>query len=118
MLDGVECTGRREAWAVCRLQEQLNLSDAERDAIGWHKIVQDGREYVLWQQNGASHEVMAFELNDDDVQRLCRALDQFRMVPARDRNWYEPLVRQLPEPPLPALGPPPALAAANGVGMR
>lgn len=100
MLDNVECHGRREVWAVCRLQEHLQLSDEEREAVGWQKVVQpDGREYQVWQLNPAAREVKDYEVGDDDLQRLCRAVDQFRMVPGRDRMWYESLVRQLPPPP-------------------
>ena len=99
MLDNLECHGRREVWAVCRLQEALTLSDEEREAVGWQKVVQpDGREYQVWQLNSSSRATKNYEISDDDLQRLCRAVDQFRMVPGRDRIWYEPLIRQLPPP--------------------
>jgi hypothetical protein len=97
MLDAVECHGRREAWATCRLQEQFSLSDAEKQAIGWRTVVQDGREYATWNNAASATESRNYELSDDDMQRLVRAIDQFRMVPGRDRLWYEPLVAQLPE---------------------
>lgn len=112
MLDAVECPGRRETWAVCRLQEQLSLTDEERAAIGWRKIIQDGREYAIWQSNIAC-EARDYELSDDDIARLCRAVDQFRVVLGRDRAWWEPLTRQLPAPPEPALQ-----AMVNGAGSR
>ena len=101
MLDGVECPGgRREVWAVCRLQEHINLNDDEKAAVGYQKLRSpDGREYVTWSLNNNGHHApREFELSDDDAQRLCRAVDSFRVVLVRDRSWYEPLVAQLPKP--------------------
>jgi hypothetical protein len=103
MLDALECGGRREAYAVCKLQDQINLSDAEKNAINWRKVSSpDGREYATWTMNEAATKHEMFEIADDDVSRLSRAVDQFRMVPGRDRVWYEPLVAQLPAPAEPA----------------
>lgn len=106
MLDGAECPGgRREVFAVCRLQERIDLDDDERKAVGWRKAMSpDGRQYVTWNlaTNGA-HTLKEIELGDDDVTRLCRAVDGFNVVLGRDRGWYEPLVAQLPQ-----------LAEANG----
>lgn len=116
MLDALECPGRREVFAICRLQEKLQLSDEEREAVGYQKIMQDGREYVLWQQNEICRAPKPFEVADDDMARLCRAVDQFRMVPARDRAWYDPLVKQLPEPSEQQQAQP--VAALNGAGAR
>ena len=97
MLDGLECQGRREAWAVCNLQQQLDLSDGEREAIGWRKQkTPDGREYVLWNMSGI--DARPYELNDEDILRICRAVDQYRVVLGRDRSWWEPLTAQLPKP--------------------
>lgn len=99
MLDNLECPGRREVYAVCRLQEQLQLSDEEREAVGYQRIVQpNGQIYQAWQVNSASQAIKDYDVSDDDIQRLCRAIDQFRMVPMRDRMWYEPLIKQLPPP--------------------
>jgi hypothetical protein len=108
MLDGAECPGgRREVWAVCRLQEQVDLNDDEKQAVGYRKLAgPDGREYVTWQLGNGVHRLKEFELTDDDLARLCRAIDGFRVVLARDRSWYEPLVAQLP------------LAEAAAVGAR
>lgn len=99
MLDSLECHGRREVFAVCRLQEHFQLSDEEREAVGWQKILQpDGREYQVWQLNPAARVLKDYEISDDDLKRLCNAVDQFRMVPGRDRMWYDGLVKQLPPP--------------------
>lgn len=98
MLDALEVQGRREAWAVCDLQKQIDLSDGERDAIGWRKArAADGREYVVWNSTNGL-QPRAYEFNDGDTGRICRAIDQYRVVLGRDRSWWEPLASQLPEP--------------------
>lgn len=101
MLDQAECPGgRREAWAVCKLQEHIDLTDDEKAAVGWRRLTApDGREYMTWNLNGnGAYAPKEFEVSDDDVTRLCRAIDGFRVVWGRDRVWYEPLVAQLPQP--------------------
>ena len=102
MLDGLECQGRREAFAVCRLQEKLELTDEERAAIGWQKMKTPGpdgreREYTLWQNNGAIR-AREFELPEDDVTRICNAVDKYPVVLGRDKHWWLPLTLQLPKP--------------------
>lgn len=101
MLDGIEGVGRRENWAICRLQDQLKLTDEEKIAVGWQEIVADGNTYVRWNGPEVSRH-KTFEIADDDLARLCRAIDQYRFVRARDKQWYDPLIAQLPEPPKPA----------------
>lgn len=99
MLEALECQGRREAFAVCDLQKQIDLSDDERNAIGWRKSrAPDGREFILWnsQQNGVAPR--AYELSEADTARVCRAFDQYHVVLGRDRSWWEPLAAQLPQP--------------------
>lgn len=98
ILDGLECPGRREGFAVCRLQEKLDLTDQEREAIGWRKLKSpDGREYVMWNSNG-TFDRREYDLAEDDVQRICRAMDKFPVVLGRDKSWWLPLTAQLPEP--------------------
>lgn len=99
ILDGVEATGRREAWAVCKLQDQLQITDEEKEHIGWKSLPQpDGRVYATWRMDNGARDLKPFEFADEDMKRVCRAVDQFRMIPSRDRVWWEPLVAQLPEP--------------------
>ena|SRR5215475_11242758 len=97
ILDGLECHGRREAYAVCRLQEQLDLNDDERTIIGWRKQKDDkGREYVLWNAQAVIG-VKPYEISEDDLSRICKAIDKYPAVLARDKNWYLPLIAQLPD---------------------
>ena len=98
IFDGLECTGRRETWAVCALQSKLELSDEERQEINLRALSgSDRRTYLVWDNNGAIR-VREFEFAADDVGRICRALDGYRVVLGRDRAWWEPLTAQLPEP--------------------
>lgn len=117
MLDGVEAHGRREAWAVCRLQDQFRLTDEEREQIGWKietvATPQGPREFATWKPDYAARELKPFTIEADDVKRLCAAIDQFRMVPGRDRVWWAPLVEQLPEAAEPTLVPA-SQAVVNG----
>lgn len=99
ILDGLESQGRREAFAVCRLQETIDLNDREREAVGLKKMkTPDGRDYVMWQPNVDTVPAREYELPDADVDRICRALDNYRVVLGRDRLWWEPLIAQLPSP--------------------
>ena len=101
MLDAMERQGRREDWSICDLQKRIDLNDAERDAIGYQTLfTPDGRPYAAqWNPpNGNSPQPMQIELNDADAKRVIRAVDTFRMVPVRDRTWWDSLVSQLPAP--------------------
>lgn len=98
MLDRLECQGRREVWAVCALQSKLDLSDEERTAIGYRKeSTPDGGQFVCWSNNG-SIQAKPYELDDGDVKRISKAMDQYPVVLGRDKQWWEPLSAQLPEP--------------------
>ena len=101
MLDALERQGRREDWSICDLQKRIDLSDPERDAIGYKQFKDgSGRVYAVgWNPpngNGNGPGPFEIELNDADAQRLIRAVENHRMVPMRDRSWWEPLVAQLP----------------------
>jgi hypothetical protein len=97
ILDGMECHGRKDAWSVCKLQEQFELDDSERERIGWRKQkTDDGREYVVWNAQ-ASLPVRDYDLSKDDTDRICRALEKAPIVLARDKSWFTPLSMQLPD---------------------
>ena len=101
-LDLLENIGRREGFAVCRLQEKLDLTDQEREVVGLRKLkAENGRVYTLWNNNGQA--ALEYDLSEDDVQRITNAIDKYPMVLARDRQWWLSLTAQLP-----------ALAESNG----
>ena len=95
MLDNLENFGRRETWAVCALQEKLDLNDHEREVVGWRRMrAENGREYVVWNRE-VEAEPKDFELTDDDVKRICGAIDKYPVVLGRDKHWWIPLTTQL-----------------------
>ena len=96
MLDLLENFGRRETWAVCALQEKLDLNDGERERVGWRRTRADnGREFVIWNRE-TDIEPRDFEFSEDDVKRICNAIDKYPVVLGRDKHWWVPLTAQLP----------------------
>ena len=96
MLDLLENFGRRETWAVCALQERLDLNDHERESVGWHRTRADnGREFVIWNRE-ATIDPRDFDFTEDDVKRICNAIDKYPVVLGRDKHWWVPLTSQLP----------------------
>lgn len=98
LLDLVECPGRREAWAVGKLQDLLDLDEEERQTLELHKVVTEGRENYQW--NGTKTIApRTYTLATEDIARISRALDKMPggLVLGRDR-WFKPLQAQLPEP--------------------
>ena len=97
-LDRLESVGRRDGFAVCRLQERLELTDQEREAIGWRKMnVNNGQEFVSWNNNNGLP-AKEYDLSEDDIKRLCNAIDKYPVVLGRDKHWWVPLTAQLPQP--------------------
>ena len=97
VLDTVECQGRREGFAICKIQEQLDLNEEEKLAIGYKKErAPDGREYVMWNESGDGN-LLEFKFNEDDSKRITNAIDNYKVILARDKSWWVPLVTQLPE---------------------
>ena len=97
ILDTVECQGRREAHAICKLQDTIDLSDKEKESIGYRKDrAADGREYVMWANTNGLH-AREFIFADADSKRITSALDNYKVILARDKTWWLPLVAQIPE---------------------
>jgi len=96
ILKSMEVVGRFEVWKTCQLANSIDLNDQEREAIGWRKVkVADNKEYVVWD---TTIQPLEYRLETDDIERICKAVDIARIVPARDLFWYDPLVAQLPPP--------------------
>jgi hypothetical protein len=97
ILETLESAGRREAWAVCKLQDQLELNDEEKSAIGLKKeTAPDGRERLVWDVTKPTI-YCEYEFQNEDIGRICHALDKVPIVLSRDR-WFRTLNAQLPEP--------------------
>jgi hypothetical protein len=96
IMDGIEYP-RREAWEICRLQHEIDLSDDEKTLIGYKiERTNDGRQYAQWNNNGHI-KAKEFEFDKEDSKRIEEALDKHKVVLVRDRNWWIPLVKQFQE---------------------
>jgi hypothetical protein len=128
LLNAVEAKGRWESWCVCALQKKLDLDAEERTIIGWRKertepvFDEDGkmkeppRDYVLWNRL-STLPLIEYEMDEDEIDLICKALENAVIVQARDGEWYNPLNEQLPKPkkamPLPQNGMVPVGAASG-----
>lgn len=107
ILDGYEPpqespSKRKIGWDICKLQEKIDLSEEDKKSIKWRKevVVDDAgraREFVLWEKN-VSLPDREVDLSDNEIDLLCKALDKYPVVMARDKSWWVPLNMQLPEP--------------------
>lgn len=86
-----------ETRAVWKLQDELNLSSEEKEAIGHISQFLNGGEVQGWDKS-KSLPLKTYELSDGDVARIQRAIQQFSYHRAASaRPWLEPLLSQLPE---------------------
>jgi hypothetical protein len=92
LLDVMEASGRREAHAICKLQDMIDLTTQEREAIHLEQV---GQGYK-WDPE-KTLPAREFDLKADDIERICKALEGARFVLGRDR-WFRSLNAQLPEP--------------------
>lgn len=98
LLDAIECSGRREAWATCKLQETLDLNPQEREQIGLRKETTiDGRDGYRWDLS-KSLEPRQYTVNQEDLDRIGRALDLVPVWVLGRERWFKALQAQLPEP--------------------
>lgn len=97
ILDMMEVQGRREVHAICNLQNFIDLSDDEKKEINYTKQkATDGREYAMWAANGSADHVKKFEFSEADKDRITKAIDGYRVILARDKSWWMPLIAQIP----------------------
>src|SRR5215471_6697317 len=96
VLDSMEVQGRREIHAICKLQDEIDLSDEEKKSISYEKHrTPNGQEYATWALNSDGY-VKEFKLSDADSSRITRAIDSYRVALARDKSWWMPLISQMP----------------------
>jgi len=110
LLDVMEASGRREAHAICKLQDTLDLTPEERETIQLEKVPTAQGQAYRWDP-AKTLPVREIDLATEDIDRICKALDLARIIPGRDR-WFRSLNAQLPEPTDP---PAPATEATNGI---
>lgn len=110
LLDVTEASGRREAHAICKLQDLIDLNAQEREAINLEQVNVGGQGQAYRWDPAKTLPAFEYDLAQPDIERICKALDMARIMLGRDR-WFRALNAQLPEP---DVGPgDPAIAAAN-----
>ena len=96
LLDTLEVPGRREAHAICKLQDVLDLDQEEREAIRLEQVNMNGNQGYRWDAS-VNLPPKQYDLAPADIERITKALDTARIVLVRDR-WFRSLNAQLPEP--------------------
>ena len=97
VLLGMQECNVRETRAVWRLQDVLDLDDAEQREVGFSLQTINGSEVFQWDRT-KSLPAREYELSEADAARIQRAvLACSRLVPGLTRQWLEPLLAQLPE---------------------
>ena len=81
--------------ALWRLQDKLDLTEEEKQAIGLEVRNINGQEIRLWRSE-ASIPVREFDLSEQDVERLRNVIRQWDgFEAAGTRRWLEPILEQL-----------------------
>ena len=95
LFDFLETNGRREAHAICKLQDALDLTNAEKESIELEQVNVEGRGPAYRWNPNKTLPVQEYNLAAPDIKRICQALDGARIVLGRDR-WFRSLNAQLP----------------------
>ena len=107
ILGNLECGTLAETRAAWALVDELELTPAEREAIGLQVRTIEGREAYQWNRDAAVPP-REYDFSEGDRRRLSDALEKCtRYVPGQVRGWLEPLLAQLA-----------ADAPANGDGAK
>ena len=79
-----------------RLQDRIELSTEEKEAVGFKVIEQNGQSLVQWDAQ-KTVPVKEYEFKDDEFQRLGKAVKEWPsgFLTGLDRKWIEPLLQQL-----------------------
>lgn len=82
-----------EIRAIWKLQDRIDLSAKEREAINYRSVPVNGMQQTFWDiTNDPPKE---FELTTDEFARINAAVKSFGMASGNDRRWLEPLLSQL-----------------------
>jgi hypothetical protein len=84
-----------EVRASWRLQDQIDLSEAEKREIDWKLVGPPGQEQPTWKMNGAA--LREFDFSADDYGRIKKVMREWQQgfVTSPDRRWLEPLLDQM-----------------------
>jgi len=84
----------RASW---KLQDKIDLSEAEKKEIDYKLVGPPGQEQPTWKMNGAAPK--EFEFTADEYNRFKKVMKEWQQgfVTSPDRRWLEPLLDQLDE---------------------
>jgi hypothetical protein len=79
-----------------RLQDQIELTPEEKEAIGYKTVQANGQVQVQWDV-GKDLPARTYEFKDEEFQRLGRMVREWQpgFLIGADRVWIEPLLAQL-----------------------
>lgn len=79
-----------------RLQDRINLSDEERQAIGYRIEQVNGNAQPTWNLN-AQLPAVEYDFPQAEFDRIAKMVKEWQpgYLPSMDRRWLEPLLDQL-----------------------
>lgn len=82
-----------------RIQDRIELTDQEKQAINYKLAPQNGFEVPVWDRE-APVVVREFDFADSEAQKLRQIINEWpSFMTTGDRVWLAPLLDQLPEVP-------------------
>jgi len=78
-----------------RLQDRIDLSDEEKQAINFRIVEVNGMQQATWEQRPVPP--AEYEFTGDEFARLVKMVKEWQpgFVTTSDRRWLEPLLEQL-----------------------
>src|SRR5262245_9169812 len=96
-LMGTQKVSVNEMRAFWKLQDRIDLSDAEREAIGYRVEMMQGNEVPVWDR-AKSLEPRSYEFTEAEAARIRKVIEEWpHFITNADRKWLEPVLAQLPE---------------------
>jgi hypothetical protein len=85
-----------EMRAFWKIQDAIDLSSEEKQAIGYHVQQVDGRQQIGW-ETGRTLAPKEYQFTQDEVQKIADVVKKWQSgyQIGADRIWLEPLLGQL-----------------------
>jgi hypothetical protein len=95
-LMGAQKASVDEMRALWRMQDRIDLSAEEKEAINYRVVEQNGNLIPVWDP-GKRLPASEYEFNTEEVARIDRIIKNWQpgFVAAADRAWLEPLLCQI-----------------------
>lgn len=79
-----------------KLQDRINLTDSEREAVGYRTLMVDGLQQVGWDASKVLPP-QEYEFTPEEFQKLTKVVRSWEpgYLASGDRQWLEPLLDQL-----------------------